>query len=197
MTDQLKYIIIDNVFDSPDMVLEITKELTFYSSRTKNPVNAHGDKWKGFRSEFLQQHQKQKIFVEVTHKILNTLNVYDFFAKEQSLFNINPNIQSVFHYTTEEFQFEDNDEWVHTDPAFLFSGVIYLQKDPPKNSGTILFYGNEEIVIENKFNRLIFYRSDIMHSSQSGFGQVLEDARLVLLFFIDSINLTLQKKHGV
>ena len=42
--------------------------------------------------------------------------------------------------------------------------------------------GDEEKIVENKYNRLLLYRSDLMHSSQSAFGNSIEDGRLTLTF---------------
>lgn len=193
MNQNLKYLIIDDVLSNPQELLEMAKEVTFYSSKQLNPVNMNGDRWKGYRSDFLDVDQKKKFMTEITQKILQKIDVTSFFVPETTLFNISAQTQVSFHYTTSEFVFERNDAWVHTDPHFLYSGVLYLTENPPKDSGTILFDGKKEIVIENKFNRLAFYRSDITHSSQSGFGETLRDSRLVLLFFVDKISLSLEK----
>jgi hypothetical protein len=97
--------------------------------------------------------------------------------------------------------------WVHTDHFNTWAGICYLTPDAPLTGGTGLFmykktnsmyedgtdYGDHtqdmtkwEMVdrIGNRFNRLVFYRSDIYHTSLDYFGKDKNDARLFQLFFL-------------
>ena len=40
-----------------------------------------------------------------------------------------------FHYMTKKFIADES--WYHSDPR-LYAGVVYLQKNPPPNTGTVI-----------------------------------------------------------
>jgi hypothetical protein len=75
------------------------------------------------------------------------------------------------------------DAWWHQDSGCLFAGVIYLTKNPEPESGTLLRLNDKEIVAENVFNRLVLYRSTIVHRPQKCFGDSIENCRLVIPMF--------------
>ena len=78
----------------------------------------------------------------------------------------------------------------HVDDSSCFAGVIYLNETPPKGSGTFLKVKSKIIKIENVCNRLVFYRSNILHSPGLCFGSTLRDSRLTLTIFINSLKFT-------
>lgn len=90
------------------------------------------------------------------------------------------------------FQLCDSDTqtWVHKDHSD-WAGVLYLTPDAPLDSGTGIFEeknGELELctAIGNKYNRLVLYRGDMLHSSiVAGFGDSKENARLTQVFFFD------------
>ena len=57
----------------------------------------------------------------------------------------------------------------HDDIGYNCAGVVYLNKTPESNSGTLLNIEGEVIGIENKFNRLAFYNSSILHRVENAF----------------------------
>lgn len=114
-----------------------------------------------------------------------------------------------FQYTT-----ENDTTWVHHD-ATVWAGVLYLTPNPPPGYGTSIYsrkdngvyectsseteynqdsdlIGNldnwrPELVVENRYNRLILYRGALYHrSSIPGFGTVPENSRLFQVFFFDT-----------
>lgn len=106
-----------------------------------------------------------------------------------------------------EIATSSNRSWIHTDHYNTWAGVCYLTPDAPIMGGTGLFmhkrtgattsaqlsepYESQDMTkwemvdrIGNKFNRLVFYRSDIFHTSLDYFGQDINDGRLFQLFFL-------------
>ena len=88
---------------------------------------------------------------------------------------------------------EDVATWVHRDEGVDWAGVLYLTPDAPQEAGTGIFTepkpGEFELqdAIANKYNRLILYRADSLHSSLlSGFGNSKETGRLTQVFFFDT-----------
>jgi len=96
--------------------------------------------------------------------------------------------------------------WIHTDQHNVWAGVCYLTPDAPVTGGTGLFmykrtgarmsheleaYEAQDMTkwemvdrIGNRYNRLVFYRSDLFHTSLDYFGSDLQDGRLFQLFFL-------------
>jgi hypothetical protein len=63
----------------------------------------------------------------------------------------------------------------------FFGGVIYLNPDPPANTGTIL---TDVATVENKYNRYVMYDATKRHAIENSFGNDINNARLVLTHFI-------------
>ena len=114
-----------------------------------------------------------------------------------------------FQYTTKHDR-----SWVHSDQYNTWAGVCYLAPNAPHSAGTGFFMHkepgifrkphDEELeaklsadgsdlskwhltdVVSNKFNRAVFYRGDLYHSSLDYFGEDQHDGRLFQTFFFDT-----------
>ena len=184
--NNLSYIIIDDVYENPDEVVELAKTFKFYSSNESNPMNSKGEDWKGRRSDLILPHQKSLCGQPVIEKILNS-----YFNISIAKVELTISDRMMFHYIPKKFSKKKDESWEHIDGSDLFAGVIYLDKNPKKNSGTILKDGDKKIVVQNKYNRALFYRSDILHTPDKGsaYGNDITDSRLTLVFFIDMIDI--------
>jgi hypothetical protein len=88
-----------------------------------------------------------------------------------------------------------------------WSGVVYLTPDAPADAGTSIWrdrssglciapngasFDSDErhfelvLTIENRFNRLVLFRENVLHRLERGFGKSPDDARLVQTFFFRS-----------
>jgi hypothetical protein len=160
-------IIIDNFLEEPDRIREESLELSY----TKAEPNSPG--WKGFRCLYTNMPG-----YELTELVREKLSELDPKFKDCSP-------RCFFHYTLNE----DMSNTIHTDGIFDYAGVLYLTPNPPLNSGTA-FYNedNEEIgYVENVYNRLTIYPSNILHSIKESFGDDITNGRLVFTIFL-SVN---------
>jgi hypothetical protein len=160
-------IIIDNFLEDPDRIREESLELSY----TKAEPNSPG--WKGFRCLYTNMPG-----YELTELVREKLSELDPKFKDCSP-------RCFFHYTLNE----DMSNTIHTDGIFDYAGVLYLTPNPPLNSGTA-FYNedNEEIgYVENVYNRLTIYPSNIPHSIKESFGDDITNGRLVFTIFL-SVN---------
>ncbi len=176
------YITIDNVLSNPQRLVELTKKIPFIR-RSCDDVDGiksqliSGDLgWKGLRSDLLSRVDEnihQDILNEVFQKVLG--------------FECNwgTHTETYLHFAPESIKKDET--WWHTDPHCLFAGVIYLNPEPLSNSGTILKIEDREVVLENKFNRLSFYKSNILHRPENVFGNTGESSRLTLTLFVRKI----------
>lgn len=166
------FLIIDNIFENPNKIVKFSKEIDYYHSSSTNKPEGN---WVGLRSNRLYEID-QKFFNETFNEI---------FTKCFSHFQVNEfsyRVNSYFHILPSEFSF--NESWIHTDKNYFLAGVIYLNATPPKESGTILILNDEICAVENKFNRLVLYNSNIKHAPQNSF-----DSRLTLNFFIEELRI--------
>jgi hypothetical protein len=74
-------------------------------------------------------------------------------------------------------------------PFYNVAGVIYLNENPPANTGTVFFNNAvsgelvETITVENAYNRMIIFDPAQWHAMVGTFGDDLESSRLTITFF--------------
>jgi hypothetical protein len=160
-------IIIDNFLEEPDRIREESLELSY----TKAEPNSPG--WKGFRCLYTNMPG-----YELTELVREKLSELDPKFKDCSP-------RCFFHYTLNE----DMSNTIHTDGIFDYAGVLYLTPNPPLNSGTAFYNENNEEIgyVENVYNRLTIYPSNIPHSIKESFGDNITNGRLVFTIFL-SVN---------
>lgn len=158
-------LVIDDFLDDPYEIRRIALREKFYNNVEYGQQKEH---WAGFRTQNLHG----PFFTELR----NRLNTFFPFTLKFDIY---------FHYILEENN--SSNEWtnrVHKDTDD-YSGVIYLSENPKRESGTITFDDNFEpdILVENKFNRMVMYSGKIYHCPMSSFGNSIDTSRLTLTFF--------------
>ena len=169
-------LIVDNVFDDPDRIIGQAKSHEYLPNQDSDLT------WQGLRSKELVSYDYETYSVIVNGMINKAL---------EQTFGMGSNVDFKWYMNLYFHQLlaDDvmSDDWFHTDKKCSYAGVVYLSKNPPKNSGTVVNTGKEILNIENVFNRMTIYRSDFNHSAKSGFGYSIDDSRLTLTFFITNI----------
>lgn len=178
----IDFIEVENVLDNPDEFITYSKQLDYYTKennqnsikgfysgvRSKSLVDLNSDLYHRLNTEIFTK-CANKIYPDSTNKILYG------FGFETSIF---------FHLLTE--QDKPNDTWLHQDPDCIWAGVIYLNKNPQPDSGTIVYRNGEKIIVPNQFNKLVLYSPTFDHMSQGGFGDNLDNGRLTITFFVNA-----------
>jgi len=103
----------------------------------------------------------------------------------QSIF---PEYEVAYNFARQSPIFQEEPTFIHSDKAMAdVTVILYLNKDAPQMDGTTLY--NEgylrDAVIHSKYNRLIAFNSDALHSRNifQNFG-VGKTARLVQVVFL-------------
>lgn len=162
---QNQIFLIDNFFDNVEEVRE-------YALRQKY-FPPDGENWVGFRSEKISFGNlfTDEIILEIAYHM-----------------RIDPRkISCYFHYTlssSKNLEDQDFDNYKFHADSGIKAGVIYLNPNPPVNSGTTIFINGEEKNIENQYNRFLCYNSKLIHGPMDTFGETIDDSRLTLTFFV-------------
>jgi hypothetical protein len=180
--------IIDNVLDNPEEIVDFAKQQQFYELDTHpTEKNAY---WSGLRTECMSN-SDMYLFSDTVNKILDKVSIQSFGKRIKYSFEWNGS--ATFHILDKSQIFNKN--WFHVD-ASAYAGVIYLNKNPQSNSGTIITHDGNEQIVDNVFNRLVLYRSDQRHAPQSGFGSYddINSSRLTLNLFFRKIKIQAEYK---
>ena len=167
-------VVVDNFFENIDDIRKLSLEADF-----KKHQDVEGVGWKGFRADITEETYPQ--LYHYMHARLHKLNP-KFIGKKILLH---------FHYcleSTKDLCYPSFEEIkLHKDHSNL-AGVIYLTPNPKADSGTSLFSDDKSICnhVENIYNRLVIYPSDILHGPQDMFGETIEDGRMTLTIFIEN-----------
>jgi hypothetical protein len=176
-------IIVENIFDDPYKIIDLAKKQKFYT-KEEHPIDKNIDNsWHGLRSLSLDTIDKN-FFIETVNNIINKSLSKKFHNFSVNYINWDFRAYGYFHLMLDQVI-----SGIHVDKNIVYAGVIYLNPNPTKNSGTIFYNKNEEVVqnIDNKFNKLVLYNSSILHQVADGFGDNVENGRLTLNLFINSI----------
>lgn len=179
-------IIIDNVFENPDEIVSLSKKQKYYY-KDNHPslelpeakLNNYKLHYAGIRTEPLN-FINQDLFLNLNKQILNKVFSRCFTEKVSYKYLS----QIFFHLITKD---DVKNSSLHIDPHVKYAGVVYLNKNPNKNLGTILKKDNgEEMTVENKYNRLVFYNANILHGPQLEFEN--QESRLTAVLFYKEIS---------
>lgn len=174
----MKYIEIKNFFQNPDLIIDLSKKLEFYSFKEHPETDSVG-RYAGKRS--LQLHNIYPEFFEsLCYGVVSHL--VDFSKVESCDWRVS----AYFSMVNSDDNVKDI-EVIHQDIDVLYAGVVYLSKNLDINSGTSLYKKENENYVEeyefkNEFNKMIMYDASIPH----GITKFVND-RLNLLFFIKDL----------
>lgn len=132
-----KVLIIDNFYKDPDKVREFALKQTYRDCH--DPVM--DGNWPGLRTLFLNNLDEQ-LCAEFRDTLMN--NILEGIATQYQCY-FETNFQLCYP--------EHGDSWIHTDVGpwpITHVGVVYLNPNPPENSGTILYKFNDEYTDEFK-----------------------------------------------
>ena len=117
--------VLDNFYENPDLVRQFALSLDYSPS--------DDGRWPGKRS--LPLHEvNQSFFTTFCNKIFRLFYNSDF---RDIHYQVTTQFQSISNYS-ENAASELNSGWIHSDNA-IFSGVVYLNPNPQKNTGTNIY----------------------------------------------------------
>jgi hypothetical protein len=165
-------IIQDNFFKNLNDIINISKQLKFYSP-------GKGDNWPGVRTESIHK-THYELFLEIINKI-----VYNYY----------PNLEFKFNNTKIYFaKVKPGDKGkshFHYDDDVKIAAVIYLSEGDIKSGTTIFNKDKQQVVMSNDINTMISYDATKYHGPTN--LDILQE-RLTLNIFIGNINIV--KEHS-
>jgi len=182
-------IIIDNVFKNPQDIVEFAQSQKFFD-RKDHPKES-GSNWSGLRTLNVGDIDKSA-FDKIVGELMISVLENSFGEISPFVIDINWNANIFFHQLLGTDSY--NDTWIHRDDSSqVYAGVVYLKENPIPSSGTTVFINNKKQFVENKFNRLVLYRSDYLHTSNGGFGDNIMNSRLTLNLFFKQLTLSIKR----
>lgn len=168
------FVCIDNFLPYPNVVRSWALQQNYYDDKEMTKSTNELNTWPGIRTNLI--HTLDRQYADIILGRIHSLCSLHFHTSE------NLEIKSSFQILNKN----DSNSWIHKDDNVNFAGVLYLTPNPEKYSGTSFYNENEELTdtIENLYNRLILYRSNIKHKSTGYFGDSKESSRLTQVFFI-------------
>lgn len=184
-------IVIDNFYDDPYKIREFAMKQT-YTTHEYHP---------GERTESFATEKHREIFNKILEPFSGKITIFDLSKEENS--------NGAFQYNTSN----DIKSWIHVDNYNTnWAGIVYLTPNAPVSAGTGFFkfkdgninafdsnlLNNENYVdnncrdntkwelvssVGNLFNRLVLFNSTQYHMSLNYFGDNIDNARLMQVFF--------------
>ena len=120
--------IVDNFFEDPDKIVELTETLKWYPPETGN--------WPGLRTKQLHL-ENERLFNYIGEKIQHL-----FHDTIPNYWELQAHFQKIEPFADDQWD-KRNQGWVHQDIDTLFGGIVYLTKNPCPNSGTSVFHSKQ------------------------------------------------------
>jgi hypothetical protein len=163
-------LIVDNFFNDPDVIINLSNTLEFFEADKK-------EFWPGKRS--LPLHTvNDKLFNFILSKVLSFY--YDFQLESVSW----ENAYVAFHKMNSKIDLKD----IHKDNSALLAGIIYLNKNGTIDNGTTIYNEdkNKKLILSNTYNTMLSYDANQLHGATSTIMYNNEE-RLSIVFFIDTL----------
>jgi hypothetical protein len=126
----MSVIILDNFLQMPTMVRNWATTHEYYNAKQFTEMHGKHTDWPGSRSNHVVDLDREYAD-NVLGRVASLASSY-FGIKDIS-------IRSYFQLTTKD----DGDSWVHQDNDTDVAGILYLNPNPPANSGTSLYTCND------------------------------------------------------
>tara|TARA_R110000868_G_scaffold264034_2_gene522616 strand:+ start:539 stop:1093 length:555 start_codon:yes stop_codon:yes gene_type:complete len=177
-----KFLTVENFFLDPHEMRKWALEQKFYKGED-HPFKDSVGNFPGWRTDFVNNIEPER-WRSIVYMVLKACHLY--FGKDHE----KAHLWISFSYTDSSLKLPG---W-HSDAIFVaeefkdfkekLSGVVYLNEGANPKSGTKIKDGKKDILLENKFNKLVLYPSDIKHTLAGSFGKTKKDARLVCTLLI-------------
>tara|TARA_R100001463_G_scaffold107424_2_gene161999 strand:- start:147 stop:680 length:534 start_codon:yes stop_codon:yes gene_type:complete len=175
----MDYIIHDDFFENPDNIRKEALSKKFYT-KENHPYDIFS--FPGYRTDYFNDIDSQ--FYNTIHdKIIPHVSKLEN-VKHPSEKYKDFNLQISFSYTLKGALSLRHTDDILEGYKVKYGGLVYLNPDPPKKSGTTL-YLNETTYLDNIYNRFVLYNSNIEHEPTDNFGTDINNSRLVLTIFYD------------
>lgn len=170
----MDYYVKDNFFANVDEIRNFALQCPFYTKHN-HPGNIAS--FPGYRTDYINNLDNDLYEILVNAQLSIVQNFLDLskFSEYWTKFSFSYTLKDTPNW--EHVDFTDNWNGFHK----FFGGIIYLNPNPPKDTGTVLTGVD---VIENVYNRYVMYDATKPHAVQNNFGNDKKSGRLVLTHFI-------------
>lgn len=146
--------IVDDFFDDPDSVVALSEEMDF---SLRNP------QWPGVRTQDLKEHapKVKDMFVEHICDHYPRLNPFELNLDFRCGF------QKVNSFSKDQYD-SKNRGWAHQDTNCKWAGIMFLNKNPEPDTGTVFYKGTQSISVrkESLYYKMELYNGDPLHEEE-------------------------------
>lgn len=169
----MDFIVVDDFFDNFQIIEDAFRQIPLYSQDEFNKKFDSHQTWPGKRSESIESCQP----------FLYNLICKELASKVGYLPLLQGNI-NMSAFTHLRLSSDEKDDWIHFDPD-KWSLLVYLN-ETNTNSGTKIYNKDEECIADIAYvkNRLLIFKSSLLHRSINSFGDNVYNGRLTLNCFI-------------
>ena len=141
-------VIKDNFFSDPDSIARLSKEVEYSNSENT---------WPGSRSGFLHK-INLKLYAYIGQQII--MLIHD---RLPTTYNLETSFQKINPYVRNDKWNKKNRGWVHKDYC-LFGGIIYLDRNPDKDSGTSIYKSKDGYDVQTAES--LFYKEELYNGNE-------------------------------
>ena len=131
-------------------------------------------------------HTEDNVMGRLISNVIDTLNIEFFDGHADHKLRKHEHAEGHFHWCPKESEVLAGPafdmQW-HRDYITDHAGVMYLNLEAPENTGTSFTKSGKVYEVDNIYNRLLLYDSNILHTPQHFFGDTIENGRLTFVFF--------------
>jgi hypothetical protein len=148
--NKIPFTCVDNFYSNPDAVREFALSLPYDNEDNKIGfypgvrTNSLSDIDSDFFNQFLMRFSS--VFYNLDDLMKMRLGVYTTFHKIYP-YDIKDSIKNM--------------GWVHTDSPYVISGIIYLNKNPGKNTGTSLYRKKDDSDFDKEYEKSSYAKRDL------------------------------------
>jgi hypothetical protein len=143
-------IVQDDFFEDPDAIVELANSVDYHDGSSA---------WPGKRTDHLQE-VNQRFFDYFTGKVFSAFGLVPSGAQMEATF------QKIIPFSKDKWDIK-NRGWVHVDAAnsVVFGGIVYLNKNADKDTGTSIYRPKEGFYYdhpeERKMKRKLYAGEDV------------------------------------